>query len=166
MLVVVSMAVEGPTSAQRNRVERVAKAGGGRRTWRSRHGVEDLVAQRRKLLRLYYDDKIGADLFAEEEARLSVAIREAQREADDARVEVAQVRELVEGLGEFATVLTTADPKLKTKLYDEFGISVTYDPTRRTARIESRPETPWARVSVGGGTPTNPDWRIQSWVGG
>ena len=30
------------------------------------------MAQRRKLLRLYYDDKIGADLFAEEEARLSV----------------------------------------------------------------------------------------------
>ncbi len=66
------------------------KAGGGPRTRRSRHGVEDLVAQRRKLLRLYYDDKVGADLFAEEEARLSVAIREAQREADDARVEVAR----------------------------------------------------------------------------
>ena len=67
------------------------KAGGGARTRRSRHGVEDLVAQRRKLLRLYYDDKVGADLFAEEEARLSVAIREAQREADDARVEVARI---------------------------------------------------------------------------
>ena len=49
------------------------KAGGGPRTRRSRHGVEDLVAQRRKLLRLYYDDKVGADLFAEEEARLSVS---------------------------------------------------------------------------------------------
>ena len=61
-----------------------------RRARRSRHGVDDLVAQRRKLLRLYYDDKVGADLFAEEEARLSVAIREAQRESDDARVEVAR----------------------------------------------------------------------------
>ena len=35
---------------------------------RPRHGVEDLVSQRRKLLRLYYDDKIGSELFAEEEA--------------------------------------------------------------------------------------------------
>ncbi len=51
------------------------KAGGGSAR-RSRHVVEDLQGQRRKLLRLYYDDKIGADLFAEEEARLSVAIRE------------------------------------------------------------------------------------------
>ena len=59
------------------------KAGGGPGTRRPRHGVDDLVAQRRKLLRLYYDDKIGADLFAEEEARLSVAIREVQREVDE-----------------------------------------------------------------------------------
>ncbi len=66
------------------------KAGGGARARRSRHGVEDLVAQRRKLLRPYYDDKVGADLFAEEEARLSVAIREAQREADDALGEMAR----------------------------------------------------------------------------
>jgi len=52
------------------------RAAGGPRTRRSRHGVEELVSQRRKLLRLYYADKIGADLFAEEEARLSVALRE------------------------------------------------------------------------------------------
>jgi hypothetical protein len=44
-----------------------------------------------------------------------------------------QVRELVEGLGEMATVLTSADPKLKAQFYDELGISVTYDPRRRTA---------------------------------
>ena len=62
------------------------EAGAGPRTRRSRHGVEDLVAQRRKLLRLYYDDKVGADLFAEEEARLSGAVREAQREVEDAAV--------------------------------------------------------------------------------
>ena len=32
--------------------------------------VADLESRRRKLLGLYYEDKIGADLFAEEEARL------------------------------------------------------------------------------------------------
>ena len=41
-----------------------AKAGGGSRR-RFRHVAEDLVGQRRKLLRLYYADKIGADLFAD-----------------------------------------------------------------------------------------------------
>lgn len=56
-------------SAIRTELERARtparKAGGGPRARRSRHGVEDLVSQRRKLLRLYYADKIGADLFAE-----------------------------------------------------------------------------------------------------
>ena len=41
-----------------------AKAGGGNAR-RFRHVAEDLVGQRRKLLRLYYADKIGADLFAD-----------------------------------------------------------------------------------------------------
>ena len=67
----------GPTPAP--------KAGGGPALGAHVTGSRTWMAQRRKLLRLYYDDKIGADLFAEEEARLSVAIREAQRESDDAR---------------------------------------------------------------------------------
>ncbi len=85
------------------------KAGGGPRTRRSRHGVEELVSQRRKLLRLYYDDKIGADLFAEEEARLSVAIREAQREVDDARVEVARSDDVAQHFDAVARMLATLD---------------------------------------------------------
>ncbi len=59
------------------------------------------MAQRRKLLRLYYDDKVGADLFAEEEARpLSVAIREAQRGSDDALVEVARADDVAQHFDE------------------------------------------------------------------
>ncbi len=60
------------------------KAGGGPPLGDPVTVVEDLEAQRRKLLRLYYDDRIGADLFAEEEARLAVAIAAAQRECEDA----------------------------------------------------------------------------------
>lgn len=63
-----------------------------------------------------------------------------------------QVRKLVQSLKDIASVLATADPKIKAEVYEELGISVTYDPTRNVARIESRPETPWARVCVGGGT--------------
>ena len=65
---------------------------------------------------------------------------------------VLEIRQLVEQLGDIAGALANADPKLKAQVYDELGIRVTYDPTRRVARIESRPESPWATVRVGGGT--------------
>jgi len=50
----------------------------------SLHAVDQLDGQRRKLLRLYYDDRIGADLFAEEEARLALAIAAAHGESEAA----------------------------------------------------------------------------------
>ena len=85
------------------------KAGGGPRARRSRHGVEDLVAQRRKLLRLYYADRIGPDLFAEEEARLSVAIREAQRETEATQVEVARSDDIAHHFDDVARLLANLD---------------------------------------------------------
>jgi hypothetical protein len=53
------------------------------------HAVDQLEGQRPKLLRPYYDDRTGADLFAEEEARLALAIAAGHGEAD-ARREVAK----------------------------------------------------------------------------
>jgi hypothetical protein len=67
------------------------------------------VSQRRKLLRLYYADKIGADLFASEEARLSVALREAQREVYDARVEVTRSDDVALHFDAVAHMLATLD---------------------------------------------------------
>ncbi len=67
------------------------------------------MVQRRKLLRLYYADKIGADLFAEEEARLSVAIREAQREADEGHVELAQCDDVAQHFEAVARMLASLD---------------------------------------------------------
>ncbi len=75
----------------------------------SRHVAEDMVGQRRKLLRLYYADKIGADLFAEEEARLSVAIREAQREADEAQGELARSDDVAQHFDAVARMLASLD---------------------------------------------------------
>lgn len=74
-----------------------------------------------------------------------------------------QIRALVTSLKDIAAVLTTADPKLKAEVYDELGISVTYDPTRHVATIESRPQIAWARVGVGGafGTLSTPNWRTE-----
>lgn len=108
------------------------------------------LAKYRAALDAGSDPTIVTGWIAEVQRDRIVAQREIGLAQPAERFTKEQVRELVEGLGEFATVLTTADPKLKTQLYDELGISVTYDPTRRTARIESRPETPMSRVSVGG----------------
>jgi hypothetical protein len=63
-----------------------------------------------------------------------------------------QIRELVAELGSVTNALADADPKLKAQVYEDLGITVTYDPTRHVARIESRPANPWATVSVGGPT--------------
>jgi hypothetical protein len=51
----------------------------------------------------------GADLFAEEEARLSVAIREAQREVNDARVDVARADDVARHFDDVARMLATLD---------------------------------------------------------
>jgi len=85
------------------------EAGGGHAARRSRRVAEDLQGQRRKLLRLYYDDKVGADLFAEEEARLSVAIREAQRETEEAHVEAVRTDDVDRHFDEVAAVLASLD---------------------------------------------------------
>ncbi len=75
------------------------------------------------------------------------------------------MRALVTSLKDIAAVLSTADPKLKAEVYNELGISLICDHDRRVIRFESRPESPWARVSVGGGTLTmsTPAWET-SWA--
>ena len=106
------------------------------------------MAQRRKLLRLYYDDKVGADLFAEEEARLSVAIREAQREADDARVEVARSDDVAQHFDDVARLLATLDVDKTWKaateverrvLIDEFIEEITVLPDYLDVKVHGAP---------------------------
>ena len=47
-----------------------------------------------------------------------------------------QVRALVLALHDIASVLATADPKLKAEVYAELGVSVSYDHTRRVVHIK------------------------------
>jgi len=65
-----------------------------------------------------------------------------------------QARALVDDLGDLAGVLADADPKLKRQLYQELGLVVHFDPSSRIA---------CASACVGGGTATNPDWRLSPW---
>ncbi len=63
------------------------------------------------LLRLYRDDKIGADLFAEEEGRLSGAIREAQHEVEDAFAQEARSEDAAHS----TSMLSLSQPSTSTR---------------------------------------------------
>lgn len=84
---------------------RAAAGAGGRR---DAH-VAELQARRRKLLELHYADKIGADLFAEEENRLRQHI--ALAEAEEQRQEEAsrQADEVSRRFEEVAALLASLD---------------------------------------------------------
>jgi len=60
-----------------------------------------------------------------------------------------QVRALVLALHDIASVLATADPKLKAEVYAELGVSVSYDHTRRVVHVETRPANACAKGRVG-----------------
>ena len=63
-----------------------------------------------------------------------------------------QVRALVSSLKDIASVLATADPKLKAEAYAELGISVTFDPVTKMISAESRPAGACTTERVGGPT--------------
>ena len=66
------------------------------------------------------------------------------------RLTPKQARSLVEGLKDISSVLADADPKLKTQLYDELGITVRYDPSTRIVAAQAGQQIACATVSVGG----------------
>jgi hypothetical protein len=73
------------------------------------HAVDQLEGQRRELLRLYYDDRIGAYLFAEEEARLALAIAAAHGESEAARLELAKADDVSRRFEDVSRVLEDLD---------------------------------------------------------
>ncbi len=82
--------------------------------WLSGHDPEvvvaDLEKRRRKLLQLHYEDKIGADLFGEEEQRLRQQIEEAKSVRAEVTERLQEVDELARRFEEVATALAELDP--------------------------------------------------------
>jgi site-specific DNA recombinase len=72
--------------------------------------VADLERQRRKLLNLHYADKIGDDLYAEEEQRLRLQIDEARSATAEVTERLRQVDELAQRFEEVAIILADLDP--------------------------------------------------------
>ena len=110
------------------------------------------LAKYRAALDADADPVIVAGWMAEVQAERLRAEREITLAQPAGQYTTEQIRELVAELGSITNALADADPKLKAQVYEDLGITVTYDPTRHVARIESRPANPWATVSVGGGT--------------
>lgn len=116
--VVLGMRLLGDDAPLREAIRREIGAGGAQRPKggaptradaRRDAQVVALEAKRRKLLELHYADKIGADLYAEEELRLrqliGVAMAEQQRHAESAR----QADEVVQKFEEVAALLAALD---------------------------------------------------------
>lgn len=59
---------------------------------------------------------------------------------------VAELRGLIEGLGDMVAVLTNADPKQRTELYEALGLRLTWHPEDKKVLVEAQP----ARVLAGG----------------
>lgn len=81
------------------------ESGRGRRT----HMLEDLADRRRKLLELYYTDRLSAERFAEEEGRLGDQIEAIRREREEREAERTRVSEVAAKFEEVARILRRMD---------------------------------------------------------
>ncbi len=106
--------------------------------------------QYRKALDSGADPAVVADWIADVQMKRTQAEQELTKAQSSGRLTEKQIRSIVDGLKSIATVLADADPKVKAQLYDELGVTVTYDPVKEVVSVESLPAA-WATVSVGGG---------------
>jgi hypothetical protein len=72
-------------------------------------GIGDPDERRRKPLELYYADKLSAELFAEEEARLSGQIQVVRREQEESQVERSRLSDMAAKFEEVARTLRDMD---------------------------------------------------------
>jgi site-specific DNA recombinase len=97
--------------AIRRELERAvgSEAGEPRRGHGKTPRIEDLAERRRKLLELYYADKLSAELFAEEEERLSGQIQAVRRDQEERQVERSRMSDVAVKFEEVARILREMD---------------------------------------------------------
>lgn len=82
---------------------------GDRSPRRRKRKLDELAERRRKLLELHYADKVSADLFAQEEDRITHEIEALRREHEEREREKARLSELASRFEEVARVLREMD---------------------------------------------------------
>ena len=88
---------------------RPAQKAGRRESKRPVEGLKELAGRRRKLLELHYADRISAELFAEEERRLTREIEAVRAEASGRRQEDLQLDELAARFEQVTAALRELD---------------------------------------------------------
>ncbi|MGD9702500.1 MAG: recombinase family protein [Acidimicrobiia bacterium] len=131
----------------------------GARTAPNRRTSPDaLLDRRRKLLGLYYDDQISAELFAEQEAELTRLIDLARGEDDASRAEHEQAHALTSQFEQVASLLSTMDLHAlwshateieRRQLIDELVEHVTVQPDHLQVKIHGAPQLNVALQEVG-----------------
>ena len=71
--------------------------------------VDRLIERRRKLLDLYYADRLSAELFAEEEARLGSQIEAVRRELEERKAEQDRLSDVAAKFEEVGRILREMD---------------------------------------------------------
>ena len=71
--------------------------------------LDDLLEQRRKLLRLHYDDMLSAEQFGEEQARLTALIDTTRAELEQQHADTEQHDDITERFDQLAELLGTLD---------------------------------------------------------
>ena len=66
----------------------------------------------------------------------------------------ANIREMVEAVGDKVGILASADPETRAALYTSLGITLTYEHDRRIVHVEAQPGASCAYERVGGVTHT------------
>ena len=131
---------------------------GARTAPHRRASTEALLDRRRKLLGLYYDDKISADLFAEQEAELTRLIDLARGDDNTDRAERQQADELATRFEHVASVLSTLDVRAlwqhatddeRRQLVKELVEDVTVQPDHLQVKIHGAPGLNVALQEVG-----------------
>lgn len=94
---------------ERHRAPAQRAVGAGAAGRSTQKEVEGLEVQRRKLLRLYYEDRVSSDLFAEEETRLVGLIQAARAETNSDQAEMAVADDVRQRFDEVSRVLAELD---------------------------------------------------------
>jgi site-specific DNA recombinase len=136
----------------------VSRQGDPRPAPRLTSEVRDIERRRRKLLDLYYSEKISSDLFEQEEARLTKQIESLRQEADQKTDDDRANERLLERFEEVAAVLAEMDierlweaatEQERRVLVEEMVEAVAIFPDHLEVKIEGAPKLNIALREVG-----------------
>ncbi len=91
-----------------------------------------------------------------ERRRLEARLRNLSAETAADFATADEIRRAVEELGGMVGLLKVSQPKLRTRFYEEVGLTATFDPTTRS--VEASADLGVLNDRVGGGTAPIPTW--------